>query len=126
MDGSIPAGPLRPCCRPGCTELVERGLCQRHVRQAEAQRGTTRERGYADGWPKVRLAVLRRDLYTCQIRTHCNGARATEVDHIRPISEFPEGRLLMTNLRSVCHPCHAARHNRILPRRRDQPDGVTN
>lgn len=103
----------RPCRRPGCPELVEQGYCQRHARQSEAHRGTTFQRGYADGWPRVRLAVLARDLYTCQIRTHCSGARATEVDHIRPIGDFPEGRLLMSNLQAACRPCNAAKGNRF-------------
>ena len=107
---------LRPCSRPGCPELVQSGKCPKHARQAEQQRGSASARGYDSAWERVRLLVLKRDLYTCQIRTHCNGARATEVDHIRPISEFPEGRLMLMNLQAACKPCNSAKGARFPSR----------
>ncbi len=103
----------RPCLNSGCPELVESGRCARHSKQADAQRGSSTERGYGSDWEVVRLVVLRRDLYTCKIQTHCRGARATEVDHIRPIGEYPEGRLLMSNLQAACKSCNAAKGARF-------------
>ena len=88
----------------------------KHAKQASQQRGSSGDRGYDAEWRRVRLRVLRRDLYTCRIRTHCNGARATEVDHIRPISEFPEGRLLESNLQAACKPCNSAKGARFPSR----------
>jgi 5-methylcytosine-specific restriction endonuclease McrA len=33
-----------------------------------------------------------------------------EVDHIIPITEWWDGRLLLTNLQILCGPCHQAKH----------------
>lgn len=48
--------------------------------------------------------VFKRDDYTCQI---CE-VRGTElhVDHIKKWSEYPELRFEMSNLRTLCVPCH--------------------
>lgn len=105
--------PLRPCSRGGCPELVASGKCPKHSKQAEVHRGSSTERGYDSAWERIRLRILKRDLYTCKIRTYCRGARATEVDHIIPISQFPEGRLLESNLQASCKPCNAAKGNRF-------------
>lgn len=108
----MPALPKRPCAYPGgCTELVESGCCAKHQRAADRARGTTAERGYAKGWPRVRSAKLAADPF-CQIRTHCQGAMATEVDHIVPISERPDLRLEWSNLQSSCKACNVAKRNR--------------
>jgi 5-methylcytosine-specific restriction protein A len=104
---------FRPCLIPGCPELTETARCPKHTRRTEQQRGSSTERGYDSDWEVVRLRVLKRDLYTCKIRTHCSGAYANEVDHIVPISQFPEGRLLMSNLQASCKPCNAAKGGRF-------------
>lgn len=59
-------------------------------------------------WRRLRLVILERDGYQCQIRgPRCEG-KATDVDHIIPIAdggpEFEE-----TNLRAACHPCNIMR-----------------
>jgi 5-methylcytosine-specific restriction protein A len=112
MDETILA-PLKPCLNPGCSELVAGSRCPKHAKSAERHRGNSAERGYDSDWKRIRLRVLKRDLYTCRIRIHCNGARATEVDHIRPIGVFPEGRLQMSNLQAACKPCNAAKGARF-------------
>ena len=33
-----------------------------------------------------------------------------DVDHIVPVSEWWEGRVLLTNLQVLCIPCHIAKH----------------
>lgn len=58
-------------------------------------------------WKKLRLAVLNRDGYECQIRgPRCRGA-ARSVDHIIPVSQggpfWDE-----TNLRSACSACNSS------------------
>jgi 5-methylcytosine-specific restriction protein A len=98
------------CSTPGCGELRERGgRCPKHSRQRERQRGSARERGYDRTWEKLRRMKLAHDPL-CQIQTHCSGATlATEVDHRVPIRQRPDLRLVMSNLQSACHRCHAAK-----------------
>jgi 5-methylcytosine-specific restriction protein A len=83
------------------------------------QRDKTAERGYDADWRRVRLAVLARDQYLCQIRTHCGGELATEVDHIRPVSEYPEGRLDPENLQAACKSCNSAKGARFPLNRKE-------
>lgn len=119
----MPELAARPCGQPGCGEYAEtNGRCAEHAAKQERARGTTKQRGYAEGWPRVRAAVLRRDNYECKIQTHCGtgvgrefGDPATEVDHIQTIADRPELRLAMSNLRAACKPCNAARGNRYEP-----------
>lgn len=64
---------------------------------------------YAHGsWPRIRLAVLERDGWICQIRgKHCL-IRASEADHIIPISQGGAW-LDPNNLRAACKPCNTGR-----------------
>jgi 5-methylcytosine-specific restriction endonuclease McrA len=58
-------------------------------------------------WRVVRLVVLRRDSYQCQIRgPHCTH-EATQVDHIH--ARVEGGDCFDTaNLRAACRPCNSA------------------
>lgn len=51
-------------------------------------------------WQSIRLAVLRRDRYTCQ---NC-GAEGNEVDHIEAGDDHS-----MANLQTLCRSCHATK-----------------
>jgi 5-methylcytosine-specific restriction enzyme A len=109
----MPSIALRPCLHQPCGELVAGGgCCPTHRRLRERERGTTKERGLADGWPRLRAAKLAEDAI-CQIRTHCDGAVATEVDHIVPRDVAPGLRLVWSNLQSACKPCNSAKAHRI-------------
>jgi len=105
---SGPAGIVRRPCAGNCGALVETGRCPACRQKLETRRGTTKERGYAQGWPRIRAAKLAADPF-CQIRTHCAGIIATEVDHKIPISERPDLRLTWSNLQSACKPCNVAK-----------------
>ena len=51
-----------------------------------------------------RMAILKRDDYTCQ---GCGERGGTlEVDHIKPFAYFPELRFEMSNGRTLCRECH--------------------
>jgi 5-methylcytosine-specific restriction protein A len=110
MRGSFK--PPRPCSAPGCPTQTANARCETHghahQREVDARRGTSAERGYDATWRRLRLAKLSNDP-VCQIRTHCQGAVATEVDHRIPIRQRPEGRLDWDNLQSGCKPCHSAK-----------------
>jgi 5-methylcytosine-specific restriction protein A len=67
-------------------------------------------RGYGADWRRVREVVLA-DEPLCRL---CHEAGrvtpATEVDHIVPFRGVSDPlRLALTNLRPLCHPCHATR-----------------
>lgn len=112
----MPYAPLRPCTFPGgCGELVAKGgLCSKHktetARGYDRYRGNSTARGYDAAWTKVRLKALKRDEYLCQ---HCllNDDRmvpAEHVDHVQPFhGMFDPLRLSLTNLQSLCQPCHS-------------------
>lgn len=109
----MPRAPLSPCSIPGCKELVTSGRCIQHQKQRhksqDARRESSSKRGYDATWRKLRKLKLAADPL-CEIQTHCSGVTlATEVDHIIPIKEWPEGRLVWRNLQSGCKPCHSAK-----------------
>ena len=63
---------------------------------------------YDSDWEAVRLVILERDAWRCQIRGAKCTLVATEVDHkIRP--EDGGSRLGAHNLRASCRPCNASR-----------------
>src|SRR5688500_15054997 len=106
------------CTFPGCAALVNKsGLCPEHKRQRwqriDRERGSGFARGYDRAWQRLRELKLKADPFG-EIQTHCKDLPlhrriATEVDHIIPIAERPELRLVWTNLRSSCHSCHSAK-----------------
>lgn len=68
--------------------------------------GSTRKQRLPPDWQRRRATVLRRDRF-CMLRTHCNGAPATEVDHRTAGDDHSLG-----NLQGACHTCHAAKSAR--------------
>ena len=103
---------LQPCVQQPCGNLVVRGRCPQHEGQGyDSRRGKTVERGYDWDWKKLSATKLAADPI-CEMRTHCEGVVATEVDHVVPIATWPEGRLVWTNLKSGCKPCHSAKTER--------------
>lgn len=63
------------------------------------------ERGYGVAWDRLRLHILRRDLYLCQeCRRNDRARTATDVDHIKPKKQG--GTDDWGNLQSLCRQCH--------------------
>jgi len=69
---------------------------------------------YNGPWPKLRLAILQRDRYVCQIRSPVCTKRATEADHIRKIRDGGAW-WDMANLRASCRKCNRG-WNRHTPK----------
>lgn len=68
---------------------------------------------YNSPWPRVRLAMLERDHYLCQLKGPKCKKIATEVDHI---IDWRNGGAWYepANLRSVCRPCHNWRKSQTI------------
>ncbi|WP_457660950.1 HNH endonuclease signature motif containing protein [Sinorhizobium medicae] len=72
----------------------------------DVARGTAAERGYDKDWWRLRHAFLQAHPTCCV--PGCE-AKATHVDHIKSIRDAPRLRLVESNLRSMCLPCHSRR-----------------
>lgn len=68
-------------------------------------------------WPDIRAQALRRDGHRCVLcgaTGTSNGVVPTgtrlgglEVDHIKPVAQYPDLELVLANVRTLCRPCHA-------------------
>ena len=80
---------------------------------------TTKSPPQPDNWEEIRVAVLKRDDFSCTIcgiSADPNKNTVLDVDHIIPRSRG--GADTGTNLRTLCMTCHEARHGRLFWRRR--------
>lgn len=91
---------LKPCLT--CGRPSEGSRCPAHT----IRNGSTRT------WRKVRVLILARDRYTCQL---C-GQPAQHVDHIMPLAEG--GTDAARNLRATCADCNLSRQGRASLRER--------
>lgn len=97
------------CTIAGCDEVTTGGLrCKAHQNQADAKRGSSKDRGWDPEWRAVRKLVLARDDYTCQIRGRRCTRIATTVDHIIPRSKGG-ARADPANLRAACSWCNTSK-----------------
>ena len=90
--------PKRPCGRPGCPNLVERGYCPDH---GQPEREGATKRGYGYKWQRARAGFLRRN----PLCRRC-GELATVVDHIIPHKGNKGLFWARTNWQPLCKPCH--------------------
>jgi 5-methylcytosine-specific restriction endonuclease McrA len=99
--------PPRPCARHG--QLIPKGQrCPQCRREQEANRGP---RVYdRAAWRRIRLAVLQRDGYQCQLRRPCCTGRATTVDHITPVSRG--GVTSVETCVAACRECNSSKRDR--------------
>jgi 5-methylcytosine-specific restriction endonuclease McrA len=68
--------------------------------------------GSTTAWRRIRLVILERDGWACQLRLRCDGARATHVDHRVSRSQWPVGQPGVdapANLQASCAACNLAK-----------------
>jgi 5-methylcytosine-specific restriction protein A len=105
----MPVAPPKPCTSPGCGAFaLANGRCAAHNRQAERRRGTSTERGYDATWRRLRLIVLAEEPLCRRCLERGLIVASREVDHIIPIGRRPDLRVVRSNLRGLCKPCHSA------------------
>lgn len=113
----MPSRPLRPCAQPGCSELVEKGYCEKHKkarlrddRAYDRRRGTAASRGYGYRWQKYRDLFLKQpeNVFCVKCLEKDIYELATEVDHITPVSGPDDpGFYDPANHQPLCHACHS-------------------
>lgn len=57
-------------------------------------------------WPALRQAARRRDDWQC---VKCGHRGRIEVDHIRPVRDYPELAFELSNLQCLCPRCHSTK-----------------
>ena len=91
---------------------------QDRKRRLDETRGSARQRGYDRDWEKLRDAVVIERGCRCEAcgtivvlrkREVTATTPVAEVDHIETISDRPDLRLVRSNLRVLCKPCHSGR-----------------
>jgi len=106
----------KPCSYPSCPSLAmpNSSRCEVHARRDkqdnDQRRGNSSERGYDAAWQKVRRIKANRDPL-CEECLLNNVERPLDVvHHIKDVEHYPELRLVMENLRSLCNEHHEAIH----------------
>ena len=90
-------GKRRPC---SCRTLTERS------------RKSSWKRGYDRDWANVREKKLAMNPICEDCLTQGLATPAIDVHHVKKVSENPDLRLDLDNLRSLCKPCHSVRTGR--------------
>jgi 5-methylcytosine-specific restriction endonuclease McrA len=99
--------------------------CPQCVKESWKHRDSTDDRGYDSDWRKFRKAVMQHVLYTfCWLSLIENGKMVTknlQLHHIKPIKDFPELRMVRSNVVPLCREKHLSLEQ-SLKRGGVQPD----
>ena len=107
----MPYKPKVYCRYPGCNQLVDTGYCIQHkqpVSQQEIDRHRHDNEVYGNTvWRRLRRIKLSANplCELCLIKGIV--VQAEQVDHIIPVSQQPELKLVYENLQSLCETCHS-------------------
>jgi 5-methylcytosine-specific restriction endonuclease McrA len=62
-------------------------------------------------WHRLRGQALKRDGYRCTVcGVSVRGRGNSRVDHVLPVSTYPQHKLELANLRTLCPSCDNKRH----------------
>ena len=105
--------PLKICARPGCTEKTTERYCEKHKKhywsEHDKKRANSNQRGYDYQWSKFRKWFLNKNPLCKMCLDEGFAKEANEVDHIKPLVEYPELKYEPSNCRSLCKRCHSKR-----------------
>jgi 5-methylcytosine-specific restriction protein A len=110
----MPWAAARYCSKPGHPAFTGR-RCPECEKVWDKAAGSAASRGYDRDWRKLRESVLDEEPLCRICAKHGRITPAAEVDHIQPLRLRPELRLVRSNVRPLCSPCHrtvTARFNR--------------
>ena len=102
--------------RPNCTdcgiEIKLKSVRCLPCHNKRQNKGKSRLRtlfNVSEAWRIVRTACFERDNYTCRACEH-RGSRELHAHHCKQWSRYPELRLDLDNLLTLCAPCHREHH----------------
>ena len=107
----MPDHPLKPCCHPGCKELV-RGVarCETHAKarkkEVDARRPNATDRGYGSRWRRARERFLRANPLCIKCLDDGLVVAANVVDHV--IDHKGNQQIFWDegNWQALCKVCH--------------------
>lgn len=106
------------CNKTGCNEIITatEKYCAKHLinnvaelKTKQRDRESPSKRGYDRNWEKIRKHKLSITPLCEDCRAKNKIKTATEVHHIKKIRDYPELRLTLNNLMSLCERCHKSR-----------------
>lgn len=106
----MPRKARTPCKKTGCPRLTKSGVgyCDEHAPPKKPDpRPSAARRGYGRRWRKIRKMHLRRHPLCYDCTAEGRTTEATEVHHVRPLSEG--GTHAFGNLMSLCKSHHSRR-----------------
>ena len=114
-----------PCKHPLCPELIEAGkkFCPHHKQptsEYEKTRNSINSKIYNTTWRKLRRVKLNSNPLYELCLAKGKVVQAEEVDHVKPVNQYPELRLVYNNLQNLCVTCHSKKtreenkNNKIL------------
>lgn len=104
----MPTAPLHPCPgSPSCPHRVRAGMCPQHSLQKEQNRANrdVRKWYYTVRWKRLRQLVIVEQNHRCISCGHA--VLELDVDHTIPHRGDPGLFWTRSNLRAMCHSCHA-------------------
>jgi len=109
-EANMPWAPKRPCSYPGCPELTDGGLCEKHKRLLQHEqnqaRGGSAKMGYGYRWQKARELFLRENPLCAECQRYGRITPATVVDHIKPHKGNQKLFWDWSNWQALCKQCH--------------------
>lgn len=122
----MPWKPLRPCNHPGCPNLSDQAYCEIHRKQIAAEynryyNGNKRDKEmqgfyHSQAWVKLREIKIKQNPLCEECYKNGRLKKAVIVDHILPAKEYPDKRLNIDNLQSLCASCHNKKHGKGTPK----------
>ena len=108
--------PLRPCNKPGCPELTDKGYCEDHIKVPEQRRGSAHDRGYTYQWQKYSARFLKRpENAICKLQLDVCTRLARCVDHIDPPDGPKDPKFWdVNNHQSACIECNSSKGRKVI------------
>lgn len=107
---------FKPCRKLGCPNLTRETYCSTHKEQRkinnkqydnQIRNQEHRSFYHSKEWKAVRLIALTRDNFICvECKKNNKITKAEIVDHVIELRDDYSKRLELTNLQSLCRPCH--------------------